>query len=320
MSPSGIRGRPAKVSRALPNVLNRIGSTPLIELKKLPDSKGARVFAKIEQLNPGGSVKDRIALNMILDAEKRGLITKGSTIIEPTSGNTGIGLAMVGAVLGYNVIIVLSESMSHERRSILANYGADVILSDSDEGMYGSVIKANEIVSENPEFFMPQQFNNQANPEVHRNYTVREILRDMGPKKVDAFVAGVGTGGTITGVGDVLKSLNSSTKVIAVEPETCAVLSGKEPGPHRIQGIGAGFIPNVLNLDLIDEIKMVSDQNAYDFSKALSKEEGILAGISSGASTCVALSIASQMSKEENVVVMLPDSAERYYSLEPYFG
>ena len=320
MSPSGIRGRPPKVSRALPNVLNRIGSTPLIELKKLPDSKGARVFAKIEQLNPGGSVKDRIALNMILDAEKRGLITKGSTIIEPTSGNTGIGLAMVGAVLGYNVIIVLSESMSHERRSILANYGADVILSDSDEGMYGSVIKANEIVSENPEFFMPQQFNNQANPEVHRNYTVREILRDMGPNKVDAFVAGVGTGGTITGVGEVLKSLNSSTKVIAVEPETCAVLSGKEPGPHRIQGIGAGFIPNVLNLDLIDEIKMVSDQNAYDFSKALSKEEGILAGISSGASTCVALSIASQMSKEENVVVMLPDSAERYYSLEPYFG
>ena len=320
MSPSGIRGRPPKVSRALPNILKRIGSTPLIELKKLPNSKGARVFAKIEQLNPGGSVKDRIALNMILDAEGRGLIAKGSTIIEPTSGNTGIGLAMVGAVLGYNVIIVLSESMSHERRSILSNYGADVILSASDEGMYGSVIKANEILSENPDYFMPQQFNNQANPEVHRNYTVREILRDMGPNTVDAFVAGVGTGGTITGVGDVLKSLNISTKVVAVEPEGCAVLSGKKPGPHRIQGIGAGFIPNVLNLDLIDEIKMVSDQDAYDFSKALSKEEGILAGISSGASTCAAISIASQMSREENVVVMLPDSAERYYSLEPYFG
>ena len=320
MSPSGIRGRPPKVSRALPNILKRIGSTPLIELKKLPNSKGARVFAKIEQLNPGGSVKDRIALNMILDAEGRGLIAKGSTIIEPTSGNTGIGLAMVGAVLGYNVIIVLSESMSHERRSILSNYGADVILSASDEGMYGSVIKANDILSENPDYFMPQQFNNQANPEVHRNYTVREILRDMGPNTVDAFVAGVGTGGTITGVGDVLKSLNISTKVVAVEPEGCAVLSGKKPGPHRIQGIGAGFIPNVLNLDLIDEIKMVSDQDAYDFSKALSKEEGILAGISSGASTCAAISIASQMSREENVVVMLPDSAERYYSLEPYFG
>lgn len=320
MSPSGIRGRPPKVSRALPSVLKRIGSTPLVELKKLPNSKGARVFAKIEQLNPGGSVKDRIALNMILDAEKRGLIAKGSTIIEPTSGNTGIGLAMVGAVLGYNVIIVLSESMSHERRSILANYGADVILSASDEGMYGSVIKANEILSENPDYFMPQQFNNQANPEVHRNYTVREILRDMGPNTVDAFVAGVGTGGTITGVGDILKSLNISTKVVAVEPASCAVLSGKKPGPHRIQGIGAGFIPNVLNLDLIDEVKMVSDQDAYDFSKALSKEEGILAGISSGASTCAAISIASQMSREENVVVMLPDSAERYYSLEPYFG
>ena len=320
MSPSGIRGRPPKVSRALPSVLKRIGSTPLVELKKLPNSKGARVFAKIEQLNPGGSVKDRIALNMILDAEKRGLIAKGSTIIEPTSGNTGIGLAMVGAVLGYNVIIVLSESMSHERRSILANYGADVILSASDEGMYGSVIKANEILSENPGYFMPQQFNNQANPEVHRNYTVREILRDMGPNTVDAFVAGVGTGGTITGVGDILKSLNISTKIVAVEPASCAVLSGKKPGPHRIQGIGAGFIPNVLNLDLIDEVKMVSDQDAYDFSKALSKEEGILAGISSGASTCAAISIASQMSREENVVVMLPDSAERYYSLEPYFG
>ena len=320
MSPSGIRGRPPKVSRALPSVLKRIGSTPLIELNKLPDSKGARVFAKIEQLNPGGSIKDRIALNMILDAEKRGRISKGSTIIEPTSGNTGIGLAMVGAVLGYKVIIVLSESMSHERRTILKKYGAEVILSDSNGGMYGSVIKANEIVSENPDFFMPQQFNNQANPEVHRNYTVREILRDMGQKKVDAFVAGVGTGGTITGVGDVLKSVNDSTKIVAVEPEACAVLSGKKPGQHRIQGIGAGFVPNVLNVDLIDEINTVSDQDAYDFSKALSKEEGILAGISSGASTCAAISLASRMSREENVVVMLPDSAERYYSLEPYFG
>ena len=320
MSPSGIRGRPPKFSRILPDVLSRVGSTPLVELKKLPDSNGARVFAKIEQLNPGGSVKDRIALNMVLDAERRGLIEKGSTIIEPTSGNTGIGLAMVGAVLGYNVIIVLSESMSHERKSILANFGAEVILSPSEGGMYGSVVKANEILSENPGFYMPQQFNNQANPEVHRNYTVREILRDMGPKAVDAFVAGVGTGGTITGVGDVLKSINSGTMIVAVEPKGCAVLSGEKPGPHRIQGIGAGFIPNVLNLDLIDKIKTVSDQDAYDFSKALSKEEGILAGISSGASTFAAVSIASEMSREENVVVILPDSAERYYSLEPYFG
>ncbi|MED5578476.1 MAG: cysteine synthase A [Nitrospinota bacterium] len=304
----------------LPDVLSRVGSTPLIELKKLPDSNGARVFAKIEQLNPGGSVKDRIALNMVLDAERRGLIEKGSTIIEPTSGNTGIGLAMVGAVLGYNVIIVLSESMSHERKSILANFGAEVILSPSEGGMYGSVVKANEILSENPGFYMPQQFNNQANPEVHRNYTVREILRDMGPKTVGAFVAGVGTGGTITGVGDVLKSINSGTMIVAVEPKGCAVLSGEKPGPHRIQGIGAGFIPNVLNLDLIDKIKTVSDQDAYDFSKALSKEEGILAGISSGAATFAAVSIASEMSREENVVVILPDSAERYYSLEPYFG
>ncbi len=315
----GTRGRPSQILRALPNILEGIGGTPLVQLGRLPDPKGARIYAKLEQFNPGGSVKDRIALSMILDAERRGLLEPGGTIVEPTSGNTGIGLAMVGAVRGYRVIIVLSESMSHERHSLLTSYGAEVVFSSGEGGMLGSVLKAEEILAEHPDYFMPQQFNNPANPEIHRRTTAREVLRDMGAQPVDAFVAGVGTGGTITGVGEVLKAKRPKTRVVGVEPAASAVLSGGEAGPHQIQGIGAGFVPRVLNRGIIDQLEKVTDQEAYDHAKALCREEGIAAGISSGAAVCAALRVAREMSPDENVVVVLPDGAERYFSLEPYF-
>lgn len=315
----GTRGRPSQVLRALPNVLEHIGGTPLVQLRNMPQKDGARVFAKLEQFNPGGSVKDRIALSMVLDAEHRGLLKPGGTIVEPTSGNTGIGLAMVGAVRGYKVKIVLCESMSHERNALLTSFGAEVILTDCDTGMYGSVVKAEEVIAENPGYFMPQQFNNPANPEIHRRTTAREILRDMGAHAVDAFIAGVGTGGTITGVGEVLKAKAPETKVVGVEPASSPILSGGEAGPHQIQGIGAGFIPNVLNREIIDRIETVQDDEAYAHAKALSRSEGISAGISAGAAVCAALRVAGEMSSEENVVVVLPDGAERYFSLEQYF-
>ena len=315
----GTRGRPSQILRAHPDILAQVGGTPLVRLGRLPDPKGARVYAKLEQFNPGGSVKDRIAMSMVLDAERRGLLKPGGTILEPTSGNTGIGLAMVGAVRGYKVIIVLSESMSHERHSLLTSYGAEVVFSSGEGGMMGSVVKAEEILAEHPDYFMPHQFNNPANPEIHRRTTAREILRDMGAQSVDAFVAGVGTGGTITGVGEVLKAKRAETRIVAVEPAGCAVLSGGQAGPHQIQGIGAGFVPRVLNRSVIDRIEVVTDQEAYDHSKALSREEGIAAGISAGAAVCAALRVARGMSPEENVVVVLPDGAERYFSLEPYF-
>ncbi len=315
----GTRGRPPQILRALPSLIDRIGGTSLVRLQRLPDASGARVFAKLEQYNPGGSVKDRIALSMVLDGERRGLLKPGGTIIEPTSGNTGIGLALIGAIRGYRTIIVLSKSMSHERNSLLTGYGAEVVFSSSEGGMYGSLVMAEAILEENPEYFMPQQFNNPANPEIHRRTTVREILRDMGAESVDAFVAGVGTGGTITGVGEVLKEKRPETLVIGVEPAASPVLSGGEPGPHQIQGIGAGFIPAVLNREIIDEVMPVSDSEAYEMSKALSREEGMAAGISAGAAVSAALEVARRMSPEENVVVVIPDGWERYYSLEQHF-
>lgn len=315
----GTRGRPPQILRALPSLIDRIGSTSLVRLQRLPDASGARVFAKLEQYNPGGSVKDRIALSMVLDGERRGLLKPGGTIIEPTSGNTGIGLALIGAIRGYRTIIVLSKSMSHERNSLLTGYGAEVVFSSSEGGMYGSLVMAEAILEENPDYFMPQQFNNPANPEIHRRTTAREILRDMGAESVDAFVAGVGTGGTITGVGEVLKDKRPETLVVGVEPAASPVLTGGEPGPHQIQGIGAGFIPAVLNRAIIDEVMPVSDSDAYDMSKALSREEGMAAGISAGAAVCAALQVARRMSPEENVVVMIPDGWERYYSLEQHF-
>ena len=316
---TGVRGRPPRILRALPSLLDLIGGTSLVQLQRLPDSSGARVFAKLEQYNPGGSVKDRIALSMVLDAERRGLLKPGGTIVEPTSGNTGIGLALIGAVRGYRTIIVLSRSMSHERHSLLAGYGAEVVFSSSEGGMYGSVVKAEALLSENPDYFMPQQFNNPANPEIHRRTTAREILRDMGAESIDVFVAGVGTGGTITGVGEVLKERRPETLIVGVEPAASPVLSGGEPGPHRIQGIGAGFIPGVLNREIIDEVAQVSDEDAYEMSKALSREEGMAGGISAGAAVCAALRVAGRMSPDENVVVVIPDGRERYYSLEQQF-
>ena len=315
----GTRGRPPQILRALPSLIDRIGGTSLVQLQRLPDASGARVFAKLEQYNPGGSVKDRIALSMVLDGERRGLLKPGGTIIEPTSGNTGIGLALIGAIRGYRTIIVLSKSMSHERNSLLTGYGAEVVFSSSEGGMYGSLVLAEAILEENPDYFMPQQFNNPANPEIHRRTTAREILRDMGAESVDAFVAGVGTGGTITGVGEVLKERRPETLVVGVEPAASPVLTGGEPGPHQIQGIGAGFVPAVLNRAIIDEVMPVSDSDAYEVSKALSREEGMAAGISAGAAVSAALEVARRMGPEENVVVVIPDGWERYYSLEQHF-
>ncbi|MFQ5896578.1 MAG: cysteine synthase A [Nitrospinota bacterium] len=296
-----------------------MGRTPLVRLRRLPKPRGAAVYAKLESFNPGGSVKDRIALSMVLDAEARGLLRPGATLLEPTSGNTGIGLALVGAVRGYRVMLVISESMSHERRSLLHSYGAEVILSPADGGMQGSVDMAYEVLAEHPGYFMPQQFNNPANPEIHRRTTAREILRQMGENSVDAVVAGVGTGGTITGVGEVLKAKNPAVQVVGVEPSASAVLSGGPPGPHQIQGIGAGFIPRVLNTAILDRIYKAEDAVSFEMAKELSRQEGISAGISAGAAVWAALELAAEMDREQNVVVILPDGGDKYYSLEQYF-
>ena len=301
------------------NSLELIGGTPLVKLNSVIPSSGANIFAKLECFNPGGSVKDRIALAMVEDAEKKGLLKPGSTIIEPTSGNTGIGLALVGAVKGYNVLLVMSENMSAERRMILESLGAKAELSRAEFGMEGTIQRAEEMQAENPSYFMPQQFNNPANPEVHRQTTGPEIGSAMNGESVDGFVAGIGTGGTITGVGEVLKKHYRQVKVVGVEPATSAVLSGKPPGPHKIQGIGAGFKPNVLNLDLLDRILPVSDEDAFQFAQRMGKEEGLLVGISSGAACFAANEFAKELGPGKNVVVILPDTGERYFSFNKYF-
>ena len=288
------------------NSLELIGGTPLVKLNNVTPENGANIFAKLESFNPGGSVKDRIALAMVEDAEKKGLLKPGSTIIEPTSGNTGIGLALVGAVKGYNVVLVMSENMSIERRRILESFGAKTELSRAEFGMEGTIERAEELLEENPDYFMPQQFNNPANPEAHRNTTAPEIIEAMKSKSVDGFVAGIGTGGTITGVGEVLKKEYGEVKIVGVEPATSAVLSGNPPGPHKIQGIGAGFKPNVLNLELLDEILPVSDDNAFLFAQRLGKEEGIIVGSSSGAACYAANEVAKTLGPKKNVVVVLP--------------
>ena len=301
------------------NILELIGQTPMVRLSKIVEKDSAEVYAKLEMYNPGASVKDRIALNMIEQAEKKGLLKAGSTIVEPTSGNTGIGLAIVGAVKGYQVILVMPDGMSQERIQILESFGAEVVLTSAKEGMAGAVERAREIVSTMKDAFMPQQFKNPDNPAMHRKTTAKEILRDMNDQ-VDAFVAGVGTGGTITGVGKVLKEHNPKTRIVAVEPKTSSVLSGGKPGPHMIQGIGAGFVPDVLDRSLIDEIIPVTDQEAYKTAKRLSREEGIFAGISCGAACFAALQVAKKLGPGKKVVVIFPDSWERYLSLEPYFN
>ncbi len=301
------------------NMLELIFNTPIVKLNRIVEKNMAEICAKLEMFNPGGSVKDRIALAMIEEAEKKGLIKSDATIVEPTSGNTGIGLAMICAVKGYKCILTMPESMSLERIYILKSYGAEVILTPAGEGMNGAVKKAEEIVKKTKNSFMPQQFRNLANPEIHRKTTAQEILEATGGK-LDVFVAGVGTGGTITGVGEVLKKKNPGIKIVAVEPSSSAVLSGKTPGPHKIQGIGAGFIPEVLNRKIIDEIITVDDDDAFRTSKLLAKKEGLFVGISSGAACFAALKVAKQLNKNKRIVTVFPDTGERYFSMEQYFS
>lgn len=300
-------------------ILALIGNTPMVRLNRVVEPAMATVLAKLESFNPGGSVKDRICLAMVEDAEARGLLKAGATIVEPTSGNTGIGLAMVGAVKGYRVILTMPETMSAERIQILKSYGAEVVLTPAAEGMIGAVKRAEAIAKDTPGAFVPQQFTNPANPQVHRQTTAQEILRATNGD-VDAFVAGVGTGGTITGVGEVLKHKQPGVRIVAVEPKSSPVLSGGAPGPHMIQGIGAGFVPQVLNRAIIDEIIAVSDEDAHDMSVRLAKEEGLFVGISSGAAAWAAVRVASALGSGKTVVVVFPDTGERYFSIQPYFG
>ncbi|MBE3587404.1 MAG: cysteine synthase A [Thermoanaerobacteraceae bacterium] len=296
------------------SVLDLIGSTPMVRLNKLAAGLPATVVAKVEFFNPGGSVKDRIAWSMIRAAEEKGLINKDTLIIEPTSGNTGVGLAMVCAVRGYRLVLTMPETMSMERRMLLQAFGAEIVLTPGDEGMGGAVRKARELVESHPSAFMPQQFENPANPAAHRLATAEEIWRDTGGQ-VDFFVAGVGTGGTITGVAPVLKEKRPSVKVVAVEPAASPVLSGGQPGPHKIQGIGAGFVPGVLDVSLLDEIMTVTDRQAMDTARRLAREEGLLVGISSGAAAWAALQVAGRSeNRGKTVVVLLPDTGERYLS------
>ena len=288
------------------NSLELIGGTPLVKLNNVIPENGANIYAKLEFFNPGGSVKDRIALAMVEDAEEKGILKPGSTIIEPTSGNTGIGLALVGAVKGYNVVLVMSENMSTDRRMILESFGAKTELSRAEFGMEGTIEKAEEILAKNPDYFMPQQFNNPANPETHRKTTGPEIVAAMKGEPLDMFIAGIGTGGTITGVGEVLKKHYKEVKIVGVEPATSAVLSGKPPGPHKIQGIGAGFKPKVLNFDILDRILTVTDEDAFLFAQRLGKEEGLIVGSSSGAACFAANQLAKELGPKKNVVMVLP--------------
>ena len=307
------------MSQVYESILDLIGNTPMVRLKKVVDKNSASVLAKLEMFSPGGSVKDRIALNMVEQAEKKGLLRPGSVIVEPTSGNTGIGLAIVGRVKGYKVILAMPEGTSTERIQILQSFGAEVVLTPAKEGMVGAVEKAREIIATLKDAFMPQQFMNPDNPAMHKKTTAREILKDT-DGNIDAFVAGVGTGGTITGVGEVLKKQNPKIRIIAVEPKNSAVLSGGKPGPHMIQGIGAGFVPEVLNRELIDEVFTVDDQEAYQMAKRLSREEGIFSGLSCGAAAVASLKVAKSLGAGKTLVVIFPDSGERYLSMEPYFN
>ena len=296
------------------NVLETIGKTPLIRLNRLTEGLNATVVGKMESRNPGGSVKDRICQSMIAEAEKLGLVKAGTTIIEPTSGNTGIGLAMVAAVKGYKLILTMPETMSVERRALLKAYGAHLVLTPGPDGMGGAIKKAEELAAQTPNSFVPQQFKNLANPQVHRETTGPEIWADT-DGKVDILVAGVGTGGTITGIAQSIKPLKPSFKAVAVEPASSPVLSGGQKGPHKIQGIGAGFKPDVLKLDLVDEIFKVTDDDALKTARQMAQKEGLLVGISSGAATYAALEIAKRAeNKGKLIVVILPDTGERYLS------
>jgi len=309
--------RPAQRSMPLPcqtarTALDLIGSTPMVRLNRLPqlDGVGAEVWAKLENLNPGGSVKDRICLAMVEAAERDGLLAPGGTIIEPTSGNTGIGLALVAAVKGYRLVLTMPDTMSEERRSLLVAYGARLVLTPDTKGMHGAVRRAEELLAEHPEWYMPQQFTNPANPEAHRRTTAPEILTQLA--QIDAFVAGVGTGGTITGVGEVLRAERPHARIYAVEPSASPVLSGGEPGYHDIQGIGAGFIPEILNTEVYDEVLPVTDEEAVVHARALARYEGLLVGISSGANCAAAIRTARRFGRGAVVLTVFCDTGERY--------
>jgi cysteine synthase A len=291
--------------KAHADITELIGGTPLVRLNRLSKPGGATIYAKVESFNPGGSIKDRICLNMINEAERLGKLKPGGTIVEPTSGNTGIGLALVAAVRGYKLILVMPESMSMERASLLSSYGAQLVLTAAWEGMKGSIKEAESIVAQNPSYYMPDQFSNPANPDMHRKTTGPEIVNAL-DGRVDAFVAAVGTGGTITGCGEVIRERNPAAKIVAVEPAGSPVLSGGDPGPHKIQGIGAGFVPKVLNRTLLDRVVTVTDDEAYQTAKLLAKKEGLLVGISAGANVFAAQKIAEELG---------PGKKRRHHSL-----
>lgn len=303
--------------KVVESILDLIGSTPMVKLKKVipPDNSRIEILLKLEFFNPGGSIKDRVALRMIEEAENKGLVGPGAVILEPTSGNTGIGLAVAAAARGYKLILVMPETMSLERRSLLKALGAEIILTPGDKGMMGALEKAGQIMEERPEYFVPQQFSNPDNPEAHRRTTAVEILEQTGGN-ITALVAGIGTGGTITGIGEILKEEVPGVKIIGVEPAGSAVLSGGRPGLHKIQGIGAGFIPSALNIKVIDKIITVGDEEAMEMSRRLAREEGILVGISSGAALCGAFKAAGLLDPGSRIVVIVPDSGERYLSTD----
>lgn len=297
------------------SIADLVGKTPLVKVNRLNGENDADIYLKLEYFNPGSSVKDRIALAMIEAAEKTGALQAGDTIIEPTSGNTGIGLAMIAAAKGYKAVLVMPDTMSLERRNLLRAYGADLVLTPGAEGMKGAIAKSEELAKEKG-WFMPQQFDNASNPEIHRLTTGPEIANAL--DRVDAFISGVGTGGTITGVGSVLKERFEDVKIIAVEPVESAVLSGGAPGPHKIQGIGAGFVPKVLDTEIYDEVIQVSGEDAYEMARRTAREEGILGGVSSGAAIYAALQVAKKLGKGKKVVAILPSNGERYLSTPLY--
>lgn len=300
------------------NLTKLIGNTPMVRLNALPNKEDATIYAKLESYNPGGSIKDRISYGMVVDAEKRGVLKPGDTIVEPTAGNTGIGLSIVGVARGYRVILTMPEYVSSEKYALLSAFGADIVLTPEHGGMASAIWEAEEIIRRNSRHYMPNQFSNPANPQIHRQTTAIEILKSVG-SNIDYLVVGVGTGGTLTGVGEVIKSHNPKVKIVAVEPLVSSVLSGGMPGPTRIDGLGAGMIPEVLNVDIIDDVIPVSEEVAYEMMKEISKKEGLLVGMSSGANVYAALQVAKKMGPEKTVVTILPDTGERYFSLSRYF-